>query len=93
MELADLRAFVEAAEHGTFTAGAAALHTTQPSLSRSIARLERELGGLLFDRGNRRAPKLAPLGEATLPTRATSSRSTTASSTSSTPSPTAAGAR
>ena len=67
MELADLRAFVEAAEHGTFTAGAAALHTTQPSLSRSIARLERELGGLLFDRGNRRAPKLAPLGEATLP--------------------------
>src|ERR1700704_6183421 len=67
MELADLRAFVEAADHGTFTAAAADLHTTQPSLSRRIARLERELGGTLFDRLNRRAPRLAPLGEASLP--------------------------
>jgi DNA-binding transcriptional LysR family regulator len=67
VELADLRAFVEAADHGTFTAAASGLHTTQPSLSRRIARLERELGGPLFDRLNRRAPKLAPLGEATLP--------------------------
>jgi DNA-binding transcriptional LysR family regulator len=67
MELVDLRAFVEAADHGTFTAAAADLHTTQPSLSRRIARLERELGGALFDRLNRRAPRLAPLGEATLP--------------------------
>jgi LysR family hydrogen peroxide-inducible transcriptional activator len=67
VELADLRAFVEAADHGTFTAAASGLHTTQPSLSRRIARLEKELGGSLFDRLNRRAPKLAPLGEATLP--------------------------
>lgn len=67
MELADLRAFVEAADHGTFTAAALDLHTTQPSLSRRIARLERELGGALFDRLNRRAPRLAPLGEAALP--------------------------
>jgi DNA-binding transcriptional LysR family regulator len=67
MELADLRAFVEAADRGTFTAAAADLHTTQPSLSRRIARLEREIGGALFDRLNRRAPRLAPLGHATLP--------------------------
>jgi DNA-binding transcriptional LysR family regulator len=67
VELSDLRAFVEAARQGTFTAAAAGLFTTQPALSRRIARLERELGGVLFDRVNRRAPRLSPLGDAILP--------------------------
>src|SRR5262245_42889576 len=67
MELADLRAFVEAANSGTFTAAARKLHTTQPALSRRIARLEEAIGGPVFDRSNRRSPRLAPLGEAILP--------------------------
>jgi DNA-binding transcriptional LysR family regulator len=67
MDLADLQAFIEAAERGTFTAAAAGLFTTQPALSRRIARLEHELGGSLFDRSNRRAPRLSPLGQAVLP--------------------------
>src|SRR5207248_6232700 len=36
-------------------------------LSRRIARLEQEIGGLLFDRSNRRTPTLAPLGSEILP--------------------------
>jgi DNA-binding transcriptional LysR family regulator len=67
LELDDLSAFSEAARYGTFSAAAATLYTTQPSLSRRIARLERELGGPLFDRSNRRSPHLAPLGEFLLP--------------------------
>jgi LysR family transcriptional activator of glutamate synthase operon len=67
MEFSDLQAFVAAAEHRSFTAAASGLDRTPPSLSRCIARLETELGAPLFDRLNRRAPKLAPLGEATLP--------------------------
>jgi DNA-binding transcriptional LysR family regulator len=66
-DLYDIRAFVAVEEHGTFTAAAAAIYTTQPSLSRRIARLEHEVGGLLFDRRNRRSPRLAPLGRALLP--------------------------
>ncbi len=67
MDLRDVDAFVHAAESGTFTAAATRLFTTQPSLSRRIARLELEVGGPLFDRSNRRVPKLSPLGSAVLP--------------------------
>jgi len=63
LDTGDLEAFVEAARYGTFSAAATRLCTTQPSLSRRIARLEHELGGPLFDRSNRRSPHLAPLGE------------------------------
>ena len=66
-DVEDLQAFVESAERGTFSAAALALCTTQPSLSRRIARLEQELGDRLFDRSNRRVPRLAPLGEVLLP--------------------------
>ena len=67
MDLRDVDAFVQIADSGTFTAAAARLYTTQSSLSRRIARLEHEIGGTLFDRSNRRTPKLAPLGQEILP--------------------------
>lgn len=38
------------AQHGSFSATAAALHTSQPALSNRIAILERELGTKLFNR-------------------------------------------
>src|SRR5438067_3554495 len=67
LDLRDIDAFVKAADAGSFTGAAARLYTTQSSLSRRIARLEQEIGGLLFDRSNRRTPTLAPLGSEILP--------------------------
>jgi DNA-binding transcriptional LysR family regulator len=55
VDLDDLRAVRAIAAEGTFSAAAAALRVAQPALSRRIARLERELGGRLFDRLPRRA--------------------------------------
>jgi DNA-binding transcriptional LysR family regulator len=67
LELHGVRAFLAVCENGTFTAAAVALHTTQPSLSRRIALLEQEVGGALFDRRNRRTPRLSRLGSVLLP--------------------------
>ena len=54
MELEQLRQ-LEAIEHeGTMSAAAQVLHLSQPALSRSLGRLERELGQSLFDRAGRR---------------------------------------
>ncbi len=54
MEIATLRAFVEVAEHGSFSEAAEALFLTQPAVSKRVAQLEAELGTRLFDRIGRR---------------------------------------
>lgn len=47
-ELQQLRQVIALAEHGSFVRAAAALHLSQPALSRSIAGLERRFGSELF---------------------------------------------
>lgn len=54
MELHQLRYFQMVARLGHMTQAAEMLHVAQPSLSRSIAQLERELGVPLFGRTGRR---------------------------------------
>src|ERR1700761_4224713 len=54
MELRPLRYFVAVAEAGSFTQAAAQrLHTAQPSLSRQIRDLERDVSATLILRGPR----------------------------------------
>lgn len=53
MELRHLRYFLMVAREGTISGAAAALHVSQPSLSRQMQELERDLGACLFDRGSR----------------------------------------
>lgn len=52
MDLRQLTALVAVAEAGSFSAAARALHTVQSNVSTHIARLERELGATLVDRGS-----------------------------------------
>lgn len=54
MEIRTLRCFLELARQGNFTAAARALNLTQPSLSKQMRELERELGTSLLVRGKRR---------------------------------------
>ena len=49
-----VRAFVTVADRGGFSAAAAALHITQPALSRRVAELESALGLRLLERTSRR---------------------------------------
>jgi LysR family carnitine catabolism transcriptional activator len=65
MERRHLEYFLAVAESGSFTRAAAMLSIAQPSLSHSIAALERELGSELFQRLGR-GVKLTPAGEAFL---------------------------
>lgn len=55
MELRALKAFVEVAKSGGFTAAADRLALTQSSVSKLVARLEEELGQPLFQRHRRQA--------------------------------------
>ena len=48
MELQQLRQVVALAEHRSFVRASAALHISQPALSRSIQNLERRFGSSLF---------------------------------------------
>jgi LysR family hydrogen peroxide-inducible transcriptional activator len=50
MDLRQLQALIAIADHGSFSAAAASLHTVQSNVSSHIARLERELGAQLVDR-------------------------------------------
>src|SRR5918998_1152871 len=54
MTLQQLRYFLAAADHGSFSAAADSLLRAQPSLSEQIRRLEAELGVALFARAGRR---------------------------------------
>lgn len=66
MELERLTFFFRVAESGSFSEAAEALYTTQSSVSKQIARLERDLGAQLFERRHRKAV-LTPAGERLLP--------------------------
>ncbi|MFD8698655.1 LysR family transcriptional regulator [Kitasatospora purpeofusca] len=61
LDLAQVRAFLATAEHLHFRRAAESLALTQQGLSKRIARLERELGVRLFDRG-RAAVELTAAG-------------------------------
>ena len=66
MQLAQLAYFVAVAETRHFTRAAARVRVAQPSLSKQIQGLERELGSPLFSRA-RGNVALTPAGEALLP--------------------------
>lgn len=54
MELTQVRYFVAAAQCGSMSKAARQMHVTQPSLSKSVAKLEAEIGCELFDRAGKR---------------------------------------
>ncbi|SDQ72419.1 DNA-binding transcriptional regulator, LysR family [Tsukamurella pulmonis] len=66
MELHQLRYFVAVADRGSFTAAADELHVAQSGVSTQVAKLERELGHRLFDRGGRTV-EVTPEGAQLLP--------------------------
>lgn len=66
MELDLFKSFVAVAENRSFSRAAHTMHTTQPTLSRQIARLEGELGVRLFERYGRHV-ECTPAGEVLLP--------------------------
>jgi LysR family cys regulon transcriptional activator len=68
MNFQQLRAVREAARTGfNLTEVAAALHTSQPGVSRQIRELEDELGIEIFARAGKRLTRLTPPGETVLP--------------------------
>src|SRR5689334_298613 len=66
MELDHVKAFLAIARTGGFARGSAALHLSQPAISRRIKLLEAELGAPLFDRLGR-GVALTEAGRAFLP--------------------------
>jgi len=66
MELAQLQAFLEAAERGSFRRAAEALYLSQPSVSARIQSLEDEMGVPLFHR-MARGVRLTDMGRTFLP--------------------------
>lgn len=66
LTLRSARLFVTAADAGTLTAAAARLHVSQPAATKSLAQLEADLGGALFERAGRKL-SLTRMGAALLP--------------------------
>jgi DNA-binding transcriptional LysR family regulator len=66
MQITALQAFIEVADHGSFSGAAEALFLTQPAVSKRVAQLESEFGARLFDRIGRRV-SLTATGAALLP--------------------------
>ncbi|MGW3146316.1 LysR substrate-binding domain-containing protein [Streptomyces sp. NPDC001177] len=66
LDLRLVRYFTVVAEHHHFGRAAAALHITQPSLSRQVRRLEQQLGARLLDR-TPQGTRLTEAGEVFLP--------------------------
>lgn len=64
--LAQLRAFLETHERGSFTAASQSLGVTQASVSELVTRLEKDLGAKLFDRLPR-GVAITQVGEELLP--------------------------
>ncbi|CAG7590681.1 LysR family transcriptional regulator [Rhodococcus opacus] len=65
MEISQITAFLAVAEELHFGRAAQRLHSAQPPLSRTIRRLEKQLGATLFER-NTRNVRLTSAGEALL---------------------------
>ena len=66
MDLGQVEAFVQVAQHRSFSKAADALFLTQPSVTARIQSLERDLGESLFER-NGRGVRLTEMGTAFLP--------------------------
>lgn len=64
LELRDIEIFLTLAEELHFGRTAARLHLSQARVSQVIARYERQIGGTLFDRSNRRSVRLTAVGAA-----------------------------
>lgn len=66
MDLGQVEAFVQVAQHRSFSKAADALFLTQPSVTARIQSLERDLGESLFER-NGRGVRMTEMGTAFLP--------------------------
>src|SRR4051812_4502996 len=65
IDLRHLRVICAIADAGSVTKAAAALGLAQPALTTQLKRIERTLGGALFER-DRRGARLTPLGDMVL---------------------------
>ncbi len=66
MDLGQIEAFVQVAQHRSFSKAAEALFLTQPSVTARIQSLERDLGEALFER-NGRGVRMTEMGAGFLP--------------------------